>query len=191
MLVQVRDLLAKQRGGEVGTRSARLLSTFVAGATNLTVPVHHTSITHRQTFFPVFLRALVLDSSSCCPTLRLAQHRHLVSFHSPVLFGQHLVQRIASSQLNRERTKMEAGHPISSRSMPSISTQPLDRDSIPRPPSASLGRKPSIRAVPYDPTDTRLPLAQSLSGFSTGSYSPSGWPFPKSHKRQTSKSKLP
>ncbi|KAK3401768.1 hypothetical protein B0T20DRAFT_347115 [Sordaria brevicollis] len=86
---------------------------------------------------------------------------------------------------------MEAGHSISSRSMPSMSTQPLDPDPIPRPPSASLGRKSSIRAVPYDPNDTRLPLAHSLSGLSTGSYSPSGWPFPKSHQRQNSKSKLP
>ncbi|KAK3503866.1 hypothetical protein B0T13DRAFT_393471 [Neurospora crassa] len=86
---------------------------------------------------------------------------------------------------------MEAAHSISARSMPSMSTQQYDTDSIPRPPSASLARKSSIRAVPYDPTDTRLPLAPSLSGASTSSYSPSSWPFPKGHHRQNSKSKLP
>ncbi|KAK1782351.1 hypothetical protein QBC45DRAFT_319011 [Copromyces sp. CBS 386.78] len=86
---------------------------------------------------------------------------------------------------------MEAAHSISARSMPSMASQQYDMDQTPRPPSASLGRKSSIRAVPYDPIDTRLPLAPSLSGASTGSYSPSGWPFPKGHQRQNGKSKLP
>ncbi|EGZ68321.1 hypothetical protein NEUTE2DRAFT_26458, partial [Neurospora tetrasperma FGSC 2509] len=86
---------------------------------------------------------------------------------------------------------MEAAHSISARSMPLMFTQQYDTDSIPRPPSTSLARRSSIRAVPYDPTDTRLPLAPSLSGASTSSYSPSSWPFPKGHHRQNSKSKLP
>ncbi|KAH7630042.1 hypothetical protein B0T09DRAFT_366004 [Sordaria sp. MPI-SDFR-AT-0083] len=86
---------------------------------------------------------------------------------------------------------MPTAHSISARSMPSMSTQQYGIDQTPRPPSASLGRKSSIRAVPYDPIDTRLPIAPSLSGASIGSYSPSGWPFPKGHQRQNSKSKLP
>lgn len=178
-------------GGEIGMRTAKLPSAFVVGATNLTVSAFTPfPVNHWQTCLSV----LPLDACSCLAAARpdnFSSRPKSLSFNSPLLFRPQSLEKIARPRLKRERTKMEAAHSISARSMPSMSTQQHDTDSFPRPSSASLARKTSIRAVPYDPTDTRLPLAPSLSGASTGSYSPSSWPFPKGHQRQNSKSKLP